>query len=60
MSKQKWSVALHGHASARVEVVADSYREACRAALQVAPRVPHVKEWSPVMASRLPETPEGN
>ncbi|MGW0626150.1 hypothetical protein [Streptomyces sp. NPDC002758] len=49
----KYSVALHGHAAVRVEVEANSVQEANRKAIEKAPKVPHVKSWTPVSASKL-------
>lgn len=53
----RWTVSLHGHASARVEVEADNYPDACRKAIETAPKTKGVAKWTPTSASPLP-TPE--
>lgn len=53
----KYKVYLHGHASTEVEVDADSYIEANRAAIEAAPKVRYVRDWTPVSTSRI-ETPD--
>ncbi len=51
----KYMVYLHGHASLRMEVEADSLAEANRAAIEKAPKVKGVSSWTPVAGGKIKE-----
>jgi hypothetical protein len=51
----KYRVNLHGHAGMVVEVEADSIVDANRKAIEKAPKVKYVSQWTPVATSRMIE-----
>jgi hypothetical protein len=53
----KYKVHLQGYASATVEVEAEDYVSAQRAAIKQAPSVPYVRDWTPVSTSQMEDVP---